>query len=222
MLGPHEKQSLKIILLIITVSILSGCSAKPYFVKHNENNLSQSNVTVFVVSHEWHTGFVVPVDMISNKIPELKKRFISAKSIEFGWGDKGFYQANEITSRLTLRAIFWPTDTVIHAVAVPGDVFEYFPNSEIIPINLNQKEYENLIQFISNSFQRDHKGNVTALKNGIYGNSQFYAGVGSYYLLNTCNVWTAKGLKSSGSKINTTFKLTAGSIMNYLRSEGPP
>jgi len=34
--------------------------------------------------------------------------------------------------------------------------------------------------------------------------------------MNTCNKWTAKGLKSAGMDISPTFKLTAESIMDYL------
>ena len=54
---------------------------------------------------------------------------------------------------------------------------------------------------------------------GIYGNSQFYKAKGDFHIFNTCNKWTAKGLESAGMKISTTFKLTAGSIMNYLSME---
>jgi len=35
--------------------------------------------------------------------------------------------------------------------------------------------------------------------------------------MNTCNKWTAKGLKSAGMDISPTFKLTADSIMDYLK-----
>jgi len=54
------------------------------------------------------------------------------------------------------------------------------------------------------------------LQKGIYGDSQFYSAVGDFYLMNTCNRWTAKGLKSIGMDISPTLKLTAGSVMNYL------
>ena len=35
--------------------------------------------------------------------------------------------------------------------------------------------------------------------------------------MNTCNKWTAKGLKSAGMDISPTFKLTADSIMDYVK-----
>ena len=67
-----------------------------------------------------------------------------------------------------------------------------------------------------NSFFRNKKGGVVPLNKGIFENSQFYQGEGDYYLMNTCNKWTAKGLKSAGMDISPAFMLTAGSIMDYI------
>lgn len=36
-------------------------------------------------------------------------------------------------------------------------------------------------------------------------------------MMNTCNKWTAKGLKSAGLDISLWFKQTQDSIMSYLR-----
>lgn len=207
---------MKYFLVIILYALISGCSAKPDIVIHSEKFTGTGDIQIYIVSHGWHTGFVIPVMAIQKKIPELKQRFTNTPYIEFGWGDKGFYQAKEITSGLSLRAIFWPTESVIHTVAVPHDANDYFLNSEVKKLYLSNSEFSSLITFIANSFYKDKRGNVLELKNGIYGNSQFYKGVGDYYLMNTCNKWTAKGLKSTGMDINPAFKLTAGSIMNYV------
>jgi len=174
---------------------------------------------VYVVNHGWHTGFVVPASGILQAIPELKQRFKHAPYIEFGWGDNEFYQAEDITSGVTLKAIFLPTDSVVHAVLVPLKVDRYFKNSEVEKLCLEDSELESLIKFISSSFYRDESGNILKLNHGIYGDSQFYKAKGDFHIFNTCNKWTAKGLESAGMKISTTFKLTAGSIMNFLSRE---
>ena len=174
---------------------------------------------VYVVNHGWHTGFVVTASGIQQLIPELKQRFENAPYIEFGWGDNEFYQAEEITSGITLKAIFLPTDSVVPAVLVPLKVDRYFKNSEVEKFCLEDSKLESLIKFISSSFYRDVSGNILKLNHGIYGDSQFYNAKGDFHIFNTCNKWTAKGLKSAGMKISTTFKLTAGSIMNFLSRE---
>jgi len=205
--------------LLLALCLISGCSSKPHVVENAKKNFVGGQNQVYVVSHGWHTGFVIPAVDIQNRVPELKKRFSKARYIELGWGDKGFYQANEITTGLTFQAIFWPTVSVVHAVAVPKNVQRYFSRSEIEILCLNNSEYFSLLEFISNSFARNEVGNVLPQKNGIYGNSQFYTGVGDYYLMNTCNKWVAKGLKSTGLSIVPMFKLTSGSIMSYLDSQ---
>lgn len=206
---------------IISLTILffvTACSSKPHIVNSTDITASTTK-KIYIVNHGWHTGFVIPTDTITRQLPQLKDRFSHTPFIEFGWGDKGFYQADEITSMLTIQAIFWPTESVIHAVAVPEPVESYFLNGQFEILCLQPGQYSRLISFIENSFHKDNNGNIYSLRNGIYGDSQFYKGEGDYYLMNTCNKWTAKGLKSAGMNISTTFKLTAGSIMAYLSGQ---
>ena len=206
---------MKKIALFTFMLLISACSTKPHIVKSTDITVL-SATEVSIVSHGWHTGFVVPAETITKLLPQLKERFSDAPYIEFGWGDKGFYQAKEITSGLTVQAIFWPTESVIHAVAIPEPPEIYFSSSDIETLCLQDGQYAKLISFIENSFYKENNSDIVPLKKGIYGDSQFYKGEGDYYLMNTCNKWTAKGLSSADMDISTTFKLTAGGIMDYL------
>jgi uncharacterized protein (TIGR02117 family) len=206
---------LKALLLILFVS---ACSTRPNVVEHTENFSELGNNPIYIVSHGWHTGIVVPSKNVFVGIPSLLNRFQNTSYIEFGWGDKGFYQAKEITTGLTLQAIFFPTESVVHAVGINNNVFTYFSNSDVQMLFLTDEEIKSLIEFISGSLARDND-DLVATKKGIYGDSQFYKGVGDYYLMNTCNKWTAKGLKSFGMDISPTFKLTSGSVMNYIKAQ---
>ena len=199
-------------ILILTIT---ACSSKPYVIKTTDISVD-STKEIYVVNHDWHTGFVVPASTIQKQLPQLKERFNNTPYIEFGWGDKGFYQAKEITSGLSVQAIFWPTESVMHVVAVPSRPDLYFINSDVETLCFTEKQYALLISFIEHSFLKDDNGNILELKNGLYGNSQFYKGEGDYYLMNTCNKWTAKGLKSAGLDISPMFKLTASSVMDYI------
>ncbi|MBU2712393.1 TIGR02117 family protein [Zooshikella harenae] len=220
--------------LFCILLLISACSSKPYVVdpkqttyQHEERtNVSQSPsdqpYVIYVVSNSWHTGFVISAKSLQSKIPALYERFGESPYLEIGWGDKGFYQAKEITTSITLKAIFWPSGSVVHVVAVPDDIKGYFSGSHIEKVCLNEQGYQSLIQFIRNSFARTKQNDVISIKHGIYGNSQFYEGVGDYYMMNTCNKWTAKGLKSAGFDIFLTFKLTADSVMNTVKDYNNP
>jgi len=209
---------MKNLLFIFGLLTLSACTLEPYVVKPVESDNSPKRSVIYIVSHDWHTGFVIPAEEIQLHIPELRERFGNTPYIEFGWGDKGFYQAKEITTGLVLKAVLWPTESVIHSVAVPESVDRYFKNSQVEKICLNNGGLTSLLHFISNSFYKNEKNKVFELENGIYGDSQFYKGIGEYHLMNTCNKWTAKGLNSAGLDISPTFKLSASSIMDFIVS----
>ena len=82
---------------------------------------------------------------------------------------------------------------------------------------MDKDEFALLITYLSNSFLRK-EGTLVSMKKGIYGNSQFYKGEGSYYLMNTCNKWTAKGLKSAKQDVDPLFMLTAGAVMDSIEN----
>jgi len=191
-----------------------ACSTKPYVVEMPANSIDSTRAPIFIVSHGWHTGIIVKASGLQKQLPVLKDRFKSAAYLEIGWGDQGFYQAEEITTAITLKAILWPTATVVHVVALPENIREYFSNVKSLCISENG--YHSLITFLNNSFARNKQDRIIIMGKGIYGDSQFYRGTGSYHLFNTCNKWTAKGLKSAGFDINPSLKLTAESIMQYI------
>jgi uncharacterized protein (TIGR02117 family) len=204
-----------IVLLALT---LTACSGKPYAVTPEQHGKGARVNRVFVASHGWHTGLIVPARPLNDLIPELAGRFGAVDYYEMGWGDKDFYQAREITTGLTLRAIFWSAGAVVHVVSVPIDPHAYFSGSEVLEICISKAELASLNTFLAGSFAQGPSGRVSALSPGLYRESQFYAGEGRYSLLNTSNKWTAKALRSAGLDIMPAFRLTAGSIMSYLRA----
>ncbi len=207
----------KLMFGVLVLLMAVACSAKPHVVKFTENTLSEKTNKIYVVSHDWHTGFIIPKNKIQHLIPALTKRFDNVELLEFGWGDKGFYQSRKMTASLVFSAIFWPTESVVHVVALSGSAHRFFAGSKIEPVYLSDEGYNSLLKYISNSFRRNEEKEIIELEKGLYGDSQFYAGEGDYFLMNTCNKWTAKGLKSAGMDIRTTFTLTSGGVMDYLQ-----
>jgi uncharacterized protein (TIGR02117 family) len=212
----------ELLALLVLLVLASGCSYLPEATKPAAQGQSTSSQPVYVVSHGWHTGIVFPREKLLEFVPGLQSRFPVGEYLEIGWGDKGFYQANEITTGITLKALFWPTETVVHVVAVPRSPNRSFPHSETRLICLDQFQIESLARFLSSSFSRDQANQIIPTRAGIYGDSQFYVGVGSFHLFNTCNKWTARGLESAGFEIDTTLKLTASSILGYLDANANP
>lgn len=204
---------------IFLILYFSACSAEPYALRPKPEKEDTSLHSVYIANHGWHTGFIILAEELNEELPFLAMRFKNALYYEIGWGDREFYQANKITTGLTIRTLFWPTESVVYIIAIPTDPVRYFGKDQVVELRLKDEAFFSLRRFISSSFQRKLDTQVILLKKGVNGDSQFYRGKGDYYVMNTCNKWTAKGLKSAGVDITPTFKLTADSIMSILREK---
>jgi len=207
------------LLFAAILMMLAACSGEPaavYPVSADAANPAPRTIPVHIVSHGWHTGLVIPARALNAILPELGDRFGAPAFYEIGWGDKGFYQAQDITPGLALRALFRSPGTVMHVSAVPLSPQDSFPESQLASFCVSQEEIDALTQFLSGSFSHDEAGHLMPLSKGIYGDSQFYDAAGRYSAANTCNKWTAKALRSAGFGIDPSLKLTAGSVMRYL------
>ncbi|MDA1014143.1 MAG: DUF2459 domain-containing protein [Planctomycetota bacterium] len=178
----------------------------------------QSNI--FVVGHGWHTGIVIPADLISREDWPESAAFPTAKFVEVGWGDEGFYRAKAISLGVTARAMFMPSPSVLHVVGLDRDVLEAFPASDLIEVPITTEQLARLCQAIHAMYERNEDGLPIALGPGLYGDSHFYRAQGSYFYPKTCNVWTAKTLRSAGFPINLVMSTTAGGVLRQARGFG--
>lgn len=206
----------KWIFSIIAGFLFVACSSGPQVAEGAGTFDGSGSRAVYIANHGWHTGIVLPAPAIQARSPELKERFGKVAYLEFGWGDKDFYQADEMTSGLTLRALFWPTDSVVRALALRRHLPDYFAKAGVVKLCLNDTQLSSLADFVAESFAKTDGATIEPLAAAASRNSQFYAGAGQYHLTNTCNTWTAKGLASAGMDMSTGLRLTAGSVMSYL------
>ena len=198
----------------------------------NKTGTEPRTYAAYAVSNGWHVGLIVPAGRMNALMPELKKRFDNAKTTsagvspslspsrspayyEIGWGDRGFYEAKEITKLMAVQAMFNSPGTVMHVVAV-HDPAKTFGRSQLTKFCLTEAQLTNLETFIVNSFAKNTADNIISRRLGLYGDSQFYEGAGTYHFLNSCNTWAAKALRSAGFDISPTFKLFSRQVMNNI------
>ena len=178
--------------------------------------------SVYVMSHGWHTGIAVRRQDIPEGLWPEQYDFADAEYVEVGWGDREFYMTPEATSGQALRAVVWPTSSVLHVVAFSGRVGRFFPRSEILEIAVSSRGFDRLVTFIQDAHARDEAGRAIPLGPGQYGNSRFYLAREKYFLLKTCNTWTARALRAAGAPITPLYALTAGNVMSQARTFGSP
>ncbi|MCT0230899.1 TIGR02117 family protein [Synechococcus sp. CS-1324] len=204
--------------LILAALAVSSCSWKPDAVRSRvpSSDAIRSH-PIFVVRHGWHTGLVIPAHDLNQAIPGLKEYYGDAAYYEVGWGDQEFYPSRNLSIGLTLQAIFRSEGAVMHVVAIPASPKTFFDSNEVISTCLTDQQVSALAAFVANSFARDQQGGIVRLMPGLYGNSRFFQGKGRFSLLHTCNNWTAKGLKSAGMKLSSTFSQTSLQVMSAIR-----
>lgn len=137
---------------------------------------------------------------------------------EFAWGDARFYQTEVITIYNTLRALFWPTDSVLHVVALNQHPTTFFPNSDVIEIPISREGIIQLSQMMRESFLFAVDDEPSVLKKGLYGESYFFESNQIYSLFNTCNKWSAHHLAAAGIPMTPALTFTAEDVMEQART----
>lgn len=202
------------LLCILLALLLVACSGEPRPVTPPGPFGGHGAIPVFVVNHGWHTGVMVDAASAQQRIPQLAQRFPGVAWLEFGWGNRDFYEADEAGVLLALRAIF-PGETVVHVVGLYEKPFDYLGSAGAARLCIDEAQLAALLDFLAASFEFTPSGEPLP-RGRAHAMSQFYNGAGSYHLANTCNVWTARALQSLGMELSSGGKLTAGSVMKYL------
>ena len=173
--------------------------------------------SVFVVNHGWHTGLVFKRDQIPPGLWPEKADFPQAQYLEVGWGDDAWYRATNVDVCIAFQAMFLCDRSVLSVVGFAAPVATYFPESEILRVDLSERGFTNICEFVSERFNRKGAARAAPVQHGFYPDSWFYPAKGRYYLTKTCNVWTARALRTAGCPITPVYAVTAGNLMSQTR-----
>ena len=202
-------------LLFVIVVMAFGCTKQSSTLFPPQ--VGEQTRTIFLISHGLHAGIVLRrSDIRQPGWPQLQP-FDDMEYLEIGWGDKDYYISSDPGAGLAVKALLMPTASVLHLVGFNGSPESYFPNSEIIKIELSIAGFEKMVRYLSKSFLRDEYGSAVPLDPGKYGHSRFYASEETYYLCKTCNTWTATILKTAGCPVTSNSCSTASATDSWPR-----
>ena len=137
--------------------------------------------------------------------------------LSVGWGDKGFYLDTptwaELQPSTAFKAAFWLGESAMHCTYY----FEMKESDDCKKIMLTKKQYQNLVKYIKNKFDRDKNGKVIFIPtDAVYGiNDAFYDAKGKYSFFETCNTWANDGLKEAGQKAALWTPSDLGIFQHY-------
>jgi uncharacterized protein (TIGR02117 family) len=189
---------------------------------HQIDSLPREQVadTIYVVSHGWHAGIVfAPADTLRHL--KLRERLpISTRYLEVGWGDAGYYPNPDPGLWALLRGGLWPTNSVLHLIALDLPVEKYFANREIVRLYLTHTQQKNLNRFLYEAFRLRDGGVPLYVTEGLYPASGFFEGRATYHLFHNCNHWVAEALEAAGFPMRPLFTLTRRQLMHQVRALG--
>jgi uncharacterized protein (TIGR02117 family) len=184
-------------------------------------------LTIYVGGNNLHTNLIVPVRTAEfDWSTQLNLAEIGHQEsndyhfLSFGWGDRLFYlntpTLKEVKVLTTLRALLLPTETVVH---VQGHFTLPLSRSgyRVKPLRVSRQGYLNLSEFLVSSLARDSAGEPIVIQQSHLAHGSFYGAKGSYSVFQTCNDWTARGLRAAA--VNTpVWSGLAGAVFQHLQA----
>lgn len=210
---------------LLLVAVLTACAGRPHAVIPDSPGQAPRQHPLYIVNHGWHTGVVLRAQDVQGRLPFVSRHFTGAGYYEFGWGDAAFYQADTVTSGLALRAVLWPSESVMFVRPLARSPDRLYPPQGVVELRRSAAELESLATFVVNSFRYNAEGEAVPGAQAMGSGGRFYQGTGRYTLFNTCNTWTAKALQSAGYVLEDGSIITAGALMAAVaeqRQSGPP
>ncbi len=176
-----------------------------------------ARIPVYVTSNGWHSAIVVPrSNLPEGAIPEAAD-FPDAAYLSFGWGDATYFPARDPTTAMALSAALQPTPAVLHLAGLRAPPGEVFPADEVVELGTTPEGLAALVAYLDATFERDGAARVEAREPGLYSFSLFYPATGEFHLFNTCNTWTARGLRAGGWPVRAAGTVTAEELMVQVR-----
>jgi len=207
---------LRLILLAPILLVLWACAAPSGPAQTREGG---PVIAVYLVAHDGHTGIAVPrADIPAGLWPESRE-FPQAEYLEVGWGNRDYYYGRNQGLGGTLTALL-PSPSVLHVAGFRGAPADYFRVSEIVELAVPADGFRRLVRYIHDAYDRAGELPAAALGPGLYGDSRFYPAWESFHLFRTCNVWTARALRSAGLPIRDSIAMEG--LMSQAREIGRP
>lgn len=193
--------------------LLAGCSSARTC--HETAASGEPLHSIYVIRRAWHTGIIISAADWP-KPSFLTSDFPKADYLEFGWGEAKFYQAEEETVWLALRAGLWPNSSVIHVIGLTAPLGDNERADEIVEVRISHAGLLNLVAGLKAEFAA-HTPVGRELQAAPKPN-RFYAARGKFHFPRMCNWWMAKRLQDAGCPVSAWPVVTASQVQRRAKS----
>ncbi|MBM0107637.1 DUF2459 domain-containing protein [Steroidobacter sp. S1-65] len=201
--------------VVLLASLLAGCASNDAC--YEAGTSPEALRSVYVIKRAWHTGIAIPAADWPNQKWSVLADFAGSRYLEFGWGDARFYQAEEETWWLAIRAAFFSTSSAVHVIGFQDPTPDALLADEVIEVRVSAEGLKRLTQSIEKEFaQSEPTPTGTSLEAAPEPN-RFYPGRRRFFFPRMCNWWTAKRLNQGGCPIAAWSVISANRIIREAR-----
>lgn len=209
------RQLLSWFAMVLLAGMLSGCASNDacYEPPQPEQGLR----SVYVVKRAWHTGVAVAASDWPNRDWAVLGDFPDSRYLEFGWGDARFYQADQETWWLTVRAAFFSTASVVHVIGFNHPTPEALRADEVVEVHLTEDGLRKLAASIEAELKDAAPESVGGVLNGTPEPNKFYPAKRRFFFPRMCNWWTARRLQDGGCPVAAWTVILANRVIREAK-----
>jgi uncharacterized protein (TIGR02117 family) len=209
------KQLLSLFATVLLAAMLSGCAATDAC--YEPAVAPESLRSVYIVKRAWHTGVAVAAADWPNRDWSVLADFPHARYLEFGWGDARFYQAEEETWWLAVRAAFFSNASALHVIGFVHPTPETLIADEVIEVRLSEQGLLKLAASIEAEFKDASPKSFGVPLRGTPEPNKFYYAKRRFFFPRMCNWWSAQRLQDGGCPIAAWSVVSANRVIREAK-----
>jgi uncharacterized protein (TIGR02117 family) len=201
--------------MALLATMLAGCASNDSC--YEPGTPPESLHSVYVIKRAWHTGIAVAAADWPNRDWSVLRDFPDADYLEFGWGDARFYQAEQESLWLGIRAAFFSTASAIHVIGFDHPTREALLADEVIEVRVSAEGLRKLAQSIEREFTQSEPVSTGASLLATPRPNEFYGAKRRFFFPRMCNWWTARRLNEASCPIAAWSVISANRIVREAR-----
>lgn len=171
---------------------------------------------IYIQHSAIHANLVFPTSRLSKGFHDDIKLPVSSDFIMVGVGDRDVYINSptlaDIKFSHALKAVFWPSKRVLHAVPFNG------VDADWIELNVCPDQLSAIEAYMLSSLSRREDDLSQVVEGATYWDvDRFYEADGYYSAFNSCNNWVNGALKTAGLKAPLWSPFSQGIIYHARR-----
>lgn len=178
----------------------------------------ESTRSIYVVKRGWHTGIAIAAADWPNRDWSVLGDFANSEYLEFGWGDERFYQAEEESLWLGIRAALWPTSSVIHVIGLRSPILDHIDANEVVEVRVSVDGLRRMAKAIELEFTESTAIATPVSLSAAPKPNHFYSARRKFFFPRMCNWWIASRLKEASCPVEPWTVVSANRIMREARA----